>query len=399
MTAQLFRLALILGLVSAVGPFAIDMYLPALPHIAGELSVSETEAQATISVYFLIFGIAQLVYGPLADAVGRRTPMMIGIGIFFVATVAAAFAPTLGALVAARAVQAAGAAAVMVVPRAIIRDLTTGPVATRMMSSIMIVISISPMLAPLAGSGVMMIATWRWIFGALALAALVSLALIAFVLPETLEPQRRRPVRLAEMLTGARILMTDSRFLGLTFVGAFGMSSFFVFLAMATFVYTQQFGLSEVGFSLAFAANAISFFTASQFAGPLGARIGMERTVALAITGFCAVVLVLLVAVLTFGASLPLIMAGLFVANGFLGLVMPTTSVMALDPHPQIAGLASSLGGTLQLLTGAAMIGITGAIFGTSAVSMVASIAFCAVVAFAVAVATLPRLRLGVAGI
>ncbi|AXC50346.1 MFS transporter [Paracoccus suum] len=395
MPSHLFRLALILGLLSAVGPFAIDMYLPALPKVASDLGVSETAAQATLSVYFLVFGIAQLIYGPMADAIGRRRPMLIGVAIFTAASVAASFAPDLPTLVFARAVQALGAATLMVVPRAVIRDLSTGPDAARMMAAIMIVISVSPMLAPLAGSAVMAVADWRWIFGVLALASLISLALITFALPETLRPENRRPVRVAEMRAGAVRLLTDRRFMGLTFIGGFAMSSFFVFLAMATFVYTKTFGLGPTGFSLAFAVNAIGFFTASQFAGPLAARLGMERAIAIAITGFAGSMLLLLAVVAAGFGSLPIIIAGLFIANAFLGLVMPTTMVMALDPHPDIAGLASSLGGTLQMLTGAGMITLIGAVLDSTPLSMIAGIAFCGALAWLVAAATLPRLRLG----
>lgn len=391
----MFRLALVLGLMSAIGPFAIDMYLPAMPRLAADLQVSEAEAQATLSVYFLIFGIAQLIYGPMADAVGRRWPMIVGIAIFLIASVAAVFAPDLGTLVAARAVQALGAAALMVVPRAVIRDLSTGPEAARMMAAIMIVIAVSPMLAPLAGSAIMLVGSWRWIFGAMAVAAVVSLYLAVAVLPETLDPASRRPVSIGQMLAGSRRLLTDRQFLGLTFIGGFGMSSFFVFLSQASFVYTGQFGLSPTQFSLAFAVNALGFFAASQFAGWVSARLGMERAIALAITAFTLVALALLAVVLIGPVTLPRIMIGLFLANVFLGLVMPTTAVAALDPHPDIAGLASSLGGTLQLLTGAGMIALTSALLPSTAVAMVAAVAFCAVCAATVAVLTLPRPRVG----
>ena len=394
MRDRLFRMALVLGLLSAVGPFAIDMYLPALPQVAQDLGTSEAQAALTLTAYFIVFGIAQMIYGPLADAVGRKPPLVIGVGIFLVATVAAALAPTMGWLIAARALQGFGAATLMAVPRAVIRDLATGPAAARMMAAIMIVISISPMLAPLTGSLVMAWGGWREIFAVLAVAALISLCLILFVLPETLARENRRPVRLAPMLSGARRLLTDRRFMGLTMIGGFGMASFFVFLATASFVYTSQYGLTPTGFSIAFALNAIGFFTASQFAGRLAERFGMERVISLAITGF-ALAAVALTAVVWSGLdALPVVVAGLFVANAFLGLVMPTAMVMSLDPHPDIAGLASSLGGTMQMLTGGLMIGLTGPLMDNSAARMVAAITLCALLACAAAAVSLPRPRL-----
>lgn len=394
MRDPLFRMALLLGLLSAVGPFAIDMYLPALPQVASDLGTTEAGAALTLTSYFIVFGIAQMIYGPMSDAVGRKKPLVIGVGIFLAATVAASLAPTIGWLIAARAVQGLGAATLMVVPRAVIRDMATGPAAAKMMAAIMIVISVSPMLAPLTGSLVMAWGGWREIFAVLAGAALLSLALILFVLPETLEAGNRRPVRIGAMLAGARRLLSDRRFLGLTMIGGFGMASFFVFLASASFVYTRQYGLSPTGFSLAFAVNAIGFFSASQFAGRLAERFGMERVISLAITGFAGLALLLSLVVAAGFDALPVVVAGLFLANACLGLVMPTAMVMSLDPHPDIAGLASSLGGTIQMLTGGLMIAVTGPFLDNTAASMVPAIALCAVLAWAAAAASLPRLRL-----
>lgn len=394
MRDPLFRMALLLGLLSAVGPFAIDMYLPALPEVASDLGTSEAGAALTLTAYFIVFGIAQMIYGPLSDALGRKPPLVIGVAIFLAATIAASLAPDIGWLIAARAVQGLGAATLMAVPRAVIRDMATGPAAARMMAAIMIVISVSPMLAPLTGSAVMAWGGWREIFAVLAVAAAVSLGLIVFALPETLAVTQRRPVRLAEMLAGARRLLGDHRFLGLTMIGGFGMASFFVFLASASFVYTRQYGLSPTGFSLAFAVNAIGFFSASQFAGRLAERFGMERVISLAITGFALATLLLAAVVLAGIDALPVVVAGLFAGNACLGLVMPTAMVMSLDPHPEIAGLASSLGGTVQMLTGGLMIAVTGPFLDNTAATMVPAIALCAVLAWVAAAASLPRLRL-----
>jgi DHA1 family bicyclomycin/chloramphenicol resistance-like MFS transporter len=391
MKTSFARNAIVLGLITAVGPFAIDMYLPALPVVAADLGATAQATQATLTAYFVAFGVTQLVYGPLSDRFGRKPPLYVGVAIFLVGSIACALAPGIAALTAARFVQGLGAATVMVVPRAIIRDLHTGPAATRLMAMIMLVISVSPMLAPLAGSGVMAVASWRAIFGVLAAAAVLSLLLTAFLLPETLPPERRAAIRPAALMAGFRRLLADPGFMGLTFVGGFGMASFFVFLASATFVYTGQFGLSPTGFSLAFALNAVGFFGASQLAASFGERFGMARVIRNAVAGFAAATLVLLVLTLAGLGSLPVIIAMLFLGNACLGLVIPTTMVMALDPHPDIAGLASSLGGTLQMLAGGAMITLAGPFFDGTATPMVAAIATCGVLALATAAATLRR--------
>ncbi|WP_374213580.1 multidrug effflux MFS transporter [Jannaschia sp. LMIT008] len=377
------RSAIVLGLLVTAGPLAIDMYLPAMPTIADDLSTTTEGVQATLIAYFTVFGLAQMVYGPWSDAVGRRRPLMVGLGIFALGSLGSAVATEVGTLIAARAVQAAGAASLMVVPRAVIRDMHTGPQATRLMALIMLVISVSPMLAPLIGSGLIALGDWRLIFWALAAVAVADLALVTFALPETMA--RRVPVDLRAMWAGARVLLTDRTFMALTFVGGFGMASFFVFLASAAFVYVEQFGLTPTGFSLAFAINALGFFAASQLAAPLGMRVGMARMVLVATLGFAAMAVLTFGAVLVFGASLPLVVGGLFLANAFLGLVVPSTMVMALDPHGEIAGLASSLGGTLQMVAGGAAVAASAPFFDGTATPMLAAIALCGVAASALA--------------
>lgn len=386
---SLFRTALILGLLSAVGPFAIDMYLPAMPAIAEGLKADVSAIQLTLIAYFVAFGVAQLFYGPWADQSGRKLPIFFGTGLFFLAAVGCALAPSIEWLVAFRALQGLGGAVLMVVPRAIIRDLHTGPSATRLMAMVMLVISVSPMLAPLAGSGLLALGDWRLIFWALAASSLLSLLLSSVALPETLAPENRIPVNLASLLNGTKVLLRDPVFMGLTFVGAFGFASFMVFIASASFVYTDQFGLGPAGFSLAFAVNAIGFFTASQAAGPFGERWGslvVIRWAALGFAGFS----IALAAILWAGyVSLGIVMTGLFLANACLGLIIPTTMVMALDPHGEIAGLASSLGGTLQMVTGGVVVALTGGFFDGTAFPMVSVIALCAVSALLLVTLTL----------
>ena len=392
---SLFRMALILGLLSAVGPFAIDMYLPAMPALAASLGVEETAAQLTLTSYFVAFGLAQLIYGPWSDQAGRKRPLYAGLGIFILGSFLAAVAPSIGALVAARAVQGVGGAVLMVVPRAVIRDTATGTAGTKMMAMVMLVISVSPMLAPLAGSGLIQLGDWRLIFWVLCGAAVVALLITGLALPETLPPEGRQRIDVASLWSGAKFLFSDPVFMGLTFIGGFGMASFFVFIASAAFVYVDQFGLTPTGFSLAFAINAVGFFAASQAAGPLGERVGIVTLMRWGVIGFAGFTVALLALVLAGFVSLPLIVVFLFLANACLGLVIPTTMVMALDPHPRIAGLASSLGGTLQMLAGGVMIAVTGLFFDGTALPMVAAIALCAVAALVLALLVLGRVARG----
>jgi DHA1 family bicyclomycin/chloramphenicol resistance-like MFS transporter len=389
MQSSLFRTALVLALMSMVGPFAIDMFLPALPAIAGDLRVAEPVAQNTITFYFLAFGVSQLVYGPVSDMVGRKAPIFTGLAIFAAGSVWAGLAGSIEALVAARFVQGIGGAAVMVIPRAIIRDMYTGHEATRLMSLIMLVISVSPMLAPLAGSGVIALVGWRGVFVFMALASVACIAMAATLQPETLPADRRVPVNLRALWAGARTLMRSGPFLGLTLIGAFGMASFFVFISFAPFVYVETFGLTPTQFSLFFAINAGGFFGASQLAGPLGQRFTARRVMLWGTLGFAAFTVALFVVGSLGGATLAAITAFLFMGNGFMGLVIPTSMVMALEEHGEIAGLASSLGGTLQMLVGGLAVVAAGPFFDGTALPMLAAIALCATASVALALVTL----------
>jgi MFS transporter, DHA1 family, multidrug resistance protein len=385
----MLRTALILGLLSIVGPFAIDMYLPAMPAIGKSLGASDTAVQTTITGYFVAFGIAQLIYGPWADQAGRKVPIITGLVIFTIGSLGAATAGSVGFLVAWRVLQGLGGAVLMVVPRAIIRDMYTGADGTRLMSMLMLVISISPMLAPLAGSGVLAVSGWRAIFFVMAIFAGAGLAITLFLQPETLPKDQRVKVNLRSLARGAKTLLTDPIFMALTFIGGFGMASFFIFLSFAPFVYTGQYGLGPTEFSIAFAVNAIGFFTASQFAGHLGARWGMQRLVRRGVGGFVAMTLALMLVVMLGDPGLYVIIAGLLLANACLGVVIPTVMVVALDEHGDIAGLASSLGGTLQMLTGGAAVALAGPFFNGTAAPMVVAIALSALAAGVLTVAVL----------
>lgn len=382
MSSSFVKNAIVLGLLSAIGPFAIDMYLPALPAIAADLQASTAATQMTLMAFFIAFGVCQIAYGPVSDMVGRKPPLYFGIALFALGSIGCGLAPSITWLIVFRFVQGLGAASVMVIPRAIIRDLHTGADATRLMSLVMLVFSVSPILAPLVGSGLIVPFGWRAVFAAVTLASVLSFLLVAFVLHETRPPEERVEVSVRSVLSGFGELFRDWRFLGLTFIGGFGMASFFAFLASSSFIYIGHFGLTPTQYGLTFSINAISFIGSSQFSGYLAGRFGIARVVSVAVSCFTAVTLALL-AVTAMGVdSLAVLVVMLFIANAWLGLVIPSTMVLSLEDHGPIAGMASALGGTLQMITGAVMIVVASAFFDGTALPMVATIAVCAVAAF-----------------
>jgi MFS transporter, DHA1 family, multidrug resistance protein len=391
MHASFLRTAVVLGLLSAIGPFAIDMYLPALPSIGQSLGASMTAVQASLMAFFISLGVGQLVYGPVSDMLGRKAPLYFGLVLFGVGSIGCALAPDIHTLVVLRFVQGLGACAGMVVPRAVVRDLHTGHDAARLMSLLMLVFSVSPILAPLAGSFLIEAFGWRSVFWAVLVAALLGLVLLATSLPETRPPQDRLGSSFGSALTAYGVLLRDRHFMGLVFIGAFGISSFFAYLANSSFVLIDHYGLTPRQYSFAFAANAASFIGVSQFTGKLGERFGLEPLVKVAVAAYAAVMVLLLALNLAGIDSLPVMLALLFVGYGFLGLVVPTTAVLALDAHGSIAGTASALMGTLQFVTGAAVMGVTGLFVDGRARPMVAGIAASALLAFVFARLTLGR--------
>jgi MFS transporter, DHA1 family, multidrug resistance protein len=389
MNTPLLRNALILGLLSALGPFAIDMYLPALPAIGVDLHTGTREVQLSLMAFFIAIGVCQLVYGPLADMFGRKRPLYFGLGLFALGSIGCSLAPNIEALIVFRFIEGIGACAGMVIPRAIVRDLHTGPDATRLMSMLMLVFSVSPILAPLGGSLIVSFASWRLIFWAVTATAVLGIVLMALWLHETRPPHERAGSSLASAMAGYRLLLRDRHFLGLTFIGAFGMAGFFSYLANSSFVLIEHYGLSPAQYSGFFAANAASFIGVSQFNGRLSERLGLPRLIRLGVLGALLPALVLFVAFAAGVDTLFVLAPLVFVSFGFLGLVVPTTSVLALDEHGEIAGTASALLGTLQMVTGAVVMACIAPFVDGSALPMVAGIAACMCVAYVLAQLTL----------
>ena len=212
---QVSRYAIVLGLLTTIGPFAIDMYLPVLPAIGRALGADAHAMQASLMAFFIAVGAGQLAAGPLSDMFGRRRPMVAGLVLFMLASIGCALAPSVGVLIALRFVQGLGACACMVTPRAVVRDLYTGPEAARMMSLLLMVYSMSPILAPLAGSLVAEAAGWRAVFGVVAVLGLAGLGMLLVFLPETRPQAARLSSNFRSAMAGYGVLLRDRHFMAL----------------------------------------------------------------------------------------------------------------------------------------------------------------------------------------
>ena len=367
------------------------MYLPALPLIAADLPASPGATQMTLMVFFVSFGVFQLAFGPVSDTSGRKPPLYFGLGVFAIGGIGCWLAPNIEWLIFFRIVQGMGAASVAVIPRAVIRDLYTGVEATRLMALVMLVFSVSPILAPLAGSAIIVPFGWRAVFVTITIVAGAGVVPVSLFLPETRPPEERVKFSWTGLTAGFGVLLRDRRFLGLTFIGGLGMASFFTFLASSSFVYMDHFGLTPTQYSVTFSVNAIGFVGSAQLAARLGGRFGIGRTVSVAVSIYAAITLLLFVVTAVGVDNLAVLMTLLFFAFANLGLVIPTTMILALDEHGPIAGTASALGGTLQFLTGAVAIAVSTLFFDGTAMPMVAVIAATAAGAFVLTRLTLRK--------
>ena len=391
MKHNFLRMALVLGLLSAIGPFAIDMYLPALPAIGRALQADVHQVQLSLMAFFLAFAVSQVIYGPASDMFGRKPPLYVGIALFVAGSIGCALAPDIGTLIAFRLVQGLGGGAPNVITRAVVRDLHTGAEATRLMSLLMLVFSVSPILAPLVGSLIIAAAGWQAIFWTVATIGVVGLALVGFALEETRPPAERTRSNLASTGRAFWLLARDPHFMGLCMVGSFGVAAFFIYLANSSFVLINHYGLTPRQYSLAFALNAASFIGASQFAGRLAQRHGLQRVVTAAVIGFALAMCLGSALNLAGVVRLDVMIVVLLIGFGFLGLVIPTTSVMALDHHGEIAGAASALMGTLQMVAGAVVIALMGRFVDGTARPMLAGIAATAIATLLLTLWTLRR--------
>ncbi len=369
------RLALILGALIALGPLGIDMYLPGFPAIAADLGATAAEVQGTVAAFLFGMAFGQLAYGPLADRLGRRIPMFIGLGLFAVASLACALSTSIEALTFLRFVQALGGCAGMVITRAIVRDLCDERGAVRMMSALMLAMGAAPILAPMFGSWLLAVADWRAIFWTMVLYAAVLLAVMVFMLPESLPPEGRRRDGPAQVLLVYLSILRDRRFLGRSLAGAMPMGGMFAYIAGSPFVVMELHGVGPTLYGLIFGANAAGLILVSQVNARLvrwRPPVQMLRAALLATAVAGGLVLL---GALTDALGLFGILAPLFAYMALLGAVMPISSALAMAPMGRTAGMASALIGTMQFGFGALVGAALGALHDGTAVPMAALIA------------------------
>jgi DHA1 family bicyclomycin/chloramphenicol resistance-like MFS transporter len=386
-----WRMIIVLGVMVALGPLTIDMYLPALPKIADDLSVSSSVVQLTLTGTLAGLALGQLIVGPLSDSLGRRRPLMAGIVLHMVASVICMLAPNVVVLGLARVLQGVGAAAAMVVAIAVVGDLFSDSVAATVLSRLMLVLGVAPVVAPSLGAAVLLHGSWHWVFTALVVLAGALLLVAALALPETLPPSHRRPLRVRGIAATYAELLRDMRFVILVLVAALGMSGLFAYIAGASFVLQGTYGLDQQAFALVFGAGAVALIGATQFNVVLLKRFSPQAITLWALAAALVAAGVFVGLSVAHAGGLAGFVVPVWAILAAMGLVIPNAPAAALSRHPDAAGTAAALLGAAQFGLGAAVAPLVG-VLGNDQVGLSIVMAAGALVAL---LALAPSLRWG----
>lgn len=395
MTKALPRLLpLLLGGLSAIPPMAVDMYLPAFPVIAKNLGASEDHVQFSLMTFFAGLMLGQLFYGPLSDRFGRKPLIYLGLVAFAIASLGCVFAADARQLSILRFVQGVGGSIGMVVSLAIVRDLYTGKQAARLLSLVVLVLGAAPVVAPLLGSMVISVSSWRIIFVILALFGMMLLGFAAAILPETRSTELRAVSKPADSLRQYARLLVNGRYVPFVLAVSIAQAGFFAYLSASAPAFITVFGLSPFVFSLVFATNALGMMAAARVTPRLLDRFHAATIVRIALLVYLTAALILLAMTLSGQLSAVSLAVVLFVVVATLGCIMPVSSALAMEHVGAVAGTAAALLGAFQFGVGALASGVTAALSNGSVLPMVGCIAVCGLVATLIAFTAFPKDRL-----
>ena len=375
-----FGLIFILGLLSMLMPLAIDMYLPSMPTIARDFGVTEGDVQMTLNSYLIGFAAGQLVYGPMADALGRKPVILGGTLIFALASAGCAMSQDIGTFIGMRGLHGFAAAAASVVINALMRDMFTKDEFSRSMSFVVLVMTVAPLLAPIMGGMMMLWFSWHAIFWTIMIAALIAALLVLFFIRETLPKERRQPFRLRIMLGQFVTLFRQKRVLCYMVASGFSFAGMFSFLSAGSFVYIQLYGLTELEFGYCFALNIVFLFIMTTINSRYVRRFGALNMLR---TGLVVQLLAGCWLVLAASADLGFVALMIGVACYVGNIAMITSNAMAviLDDYPHMAGTASSLAGVLRFGIGAGVGAVVASFNRTTVWPMVGAMALCILIA------------------
>ncbi|TCK83534.1 multidrug effflux MFS transporter [Albibacterium bauzanense] len=376
-----FLIILMLGLLSAIGPFSIDMYLPGFKAIALDLQTNIEHIQLSLTSFFIGIAGGQMIYGPLLDRFGRKSPLLIGLLIYIGASIGCVFIQSADGLIFLRFVQALGSCAGMVASRAMVRDYFPPTETAKIFSMLMLVIGISPILAPTIGGYIIEIWGWHYIFVFLTVLTILILLGVIFVLPKS-KPNTTISLLPAPIMKGFWKVLKNPQFLIYAIAGGTASSGLYAYLSGSPFVMMEIYGLNEKQYGWVFALLAAGLITTSQLNTLMLKRFSSESISKYALMAQAIAGSLMLILALSNSLTLYGIIILIFCFLACQGFVFPNTSALALNPFSKSAGSASALLGTIQLSIGAIASVLVSIAHNRTNIPMVSIMAACAIVSY-----------------
>lgn len=374
-------IALILGFLSSIPPFATDFYLPALPQMTTSLGTNAALVQLSLTAFLIGMALGQLIIGPYSDVLGRRTPLVISLLIFTATTILCAYSPSIWILVILRVLQGLSGAGGVVLSRAIVRDLYSGSEITRFMAILALVNGVITVLAPVVGGQLLRITDWRGIFFILGIVSVIVSVNVIFGIKETLPVAERTESGLKNTIINFGNLFKDKVFIGYTFTQGLIFGGFFGYLSASPFVLQDIYGLSAQEYSYSFAINATGVLIATFIADKFVMRCGEKRILAFVLNVSLLSSLLLLLSIL-FNGSVILLLVAFFLVFSCMGVISMLSNSLAMQSQERNAGSASALLGLVPFVIGAVTAPLVGVGGGDTAVPMAVVIVACNVGAF-----------------
>jgi len=379
---QLYFLIPLLALLSALTPLAVDMYLPAMPSIASDFNVSIELIQTTLSTYLLGFAIGQLFYGPLADSYGRRVVLLSGLAIYFIASVGIVYGDSIEQFRWLRLLQAIGGGAASVVVSSLLRDLFSGSMFSKMMSYVVLSMTLAPLVAPMLGAQLINWFSWHSIFVTLAVLTMLCFIITCVGIKETLPKEKRVPFNLKQVFTNYGVILRNKKALGLMLCGAFNVSGMFAFLTASPFVYIEYFNLNEQVYGYLFACNILGMMLVTWLNAKVVMRFGYQQILR------AGVIVSLIVSVI-------FLLVNFNLSFGLVGLVVTTVAYISLisligsnvmtgilAEFSHISGTAAALGATVRFGLGAISGLVVSALHDGTPLPMIIVISACGILSF-----------------
>lgn len=369
------RTILILGLLTTIGPFSIDMYLPGFDDIARSLHTTPAIVGLSLSTYFIGIAVGQLLYGPLLDRYGRKKPLYAGLALYIVSTAACMRAMNINTLIVLRFIQAVGSCGAQVAAMAMVRDLFGAQESAKVFSLLLLVVGASPMIAPTVGGYVVVTFGWRTVFLILGIISVIITFLTIFFLPESYPADRNFSLKPGPIIRNFISVFRVRQFLVATLVEAFAFAGLFAYVTGSPILFMNIFGVDKRAYGWIFAFLSVAFIVLSQFNSRLLRRYSSLQIIRVALTGQVIVGVIFLAGTIAGWYGLGMTITLLFLFLTFLGFTYPNAAALALAPFEKNAGTASSLLGTLQMGIGALGSIAVSAFNNGTAIPMVAVIA------------------------